>query len=99
LSTSQKKNFTTKFSHTLKPLFWKIANATTILKFDAYITELRVINNETIDYLILLNPRLWAVAHFDGCRFGHLTSNIVEAVNKGLKLDRELPVIQLLDAL
>ena len=42
---------------------------------------------------------LWAIAYFVGTRFGHLTSNIVESVNKGLKLDRELPIVQLLDAL
>lgn len=94
-----KENFTTKFSRTLKPLFWKIANTTTVLKFDACITELRAVNNKAADYLILSDPRLWSVAHFVDCRFGHLTSNIVETVNKGLKLDRELPIVQLLDAL
>jgi hypothetical protein len=39
------------------------------------------------------------VAHFDGTRFGHLTSNIVESINRVLKLDRELPITLLLAAI
>jgi hypothetical protein len=94
-----KENFTSKFSRTLKPLFWEIARAPTVQKFDAAIEKLRAANNDAANYLILSDPCLWAVAHFVGTRFGHLTSNIVESVNKGLKLDRELPIVQLLDAL
>jgi hypothetical protein len=46
-----------------------------------------------------VQPELWAKAHFVGSRFGHDTSNVVESVNRNLKLDRELPIVQLLDSL
>lgn len=41
----------------------------------------------------------WTEAYFVGRRYGHDTSNIVESVNKALIEDRELPILQLLDAL
>jgi hypothetical protein len=88
-----KDNFTTKFSRTLKPLFWSIVNANSISRFDALILKLRGANNDAADYLLDSNPSLWAKAYFDGTRFGHNTSNVVESINKTLKLDRELPVL------
>jgi hypothetical protein len=63
------------------------------------ILKLREANNDAADYLLASKPSLWAKAHFDGTRFGHNISNVVESVNKTLKLDRELPILQLLDAL
>jgi hypothetical protein len=39
------------------------------------------------------------VAHFDGTRFSHLTSNIVESINRVLKLDQELLITLLLAAI
>jgi len=83
----------TKFSYTLKPLFWLIINANSISRFDALILKLRGANNNAADYLLDSNPSLWAKAHFDGTCFGHNTSNVVESINKTLKLDYELPVL------
>jgi hypothetical protein len=45
------------------------------------------VNNDAADYLLVSDPTLWSVAHFNGTRFGHLTLNIVETVNRVLKLD------------
>ena len=85
-----KDNFTIKFSCTLKPLFWLIINANSVLRFNALILKLRGANNDAADYLLDSNPSLWAKAHFDGTCFGHNTSNVVKSVNKTLKLDRKL---------
>jgi hypothetical protein len=53
-------------------------------------------NNNTANYLLASDPTLWSIAHFNGTRFSHLTLNIVETVNRVLKLDRELPITLLL---
>jgi hypothetical protein len=55
-----KDNFTTKFSRTLKPLFWSIVNANSVSRFDALILKLREANNDAADYLLASNPSLWA---------------------------------------
>ncbi|ELR04437.1 hypothetical protein GMDG_01513 [Pseudogymnoascus destructans 20631-21] len=41
----------------------------------------------------------WAEAWFRGRRFGHDTSNIAEILNQVLRIDRELPIVELLDAI
>ena len=41
----------------------------------------------------------WAEAWFPSRRYGHDTSNIVESVNKILKLEREQPIVELLDSI
>jgi hypothetical protein len=61
--------------------------------------KLKELNTEAEQYLQHAQPELWAKAHFIGTRFGHDTSNVVESVNKTLLLDRELPIVKLLDSL
>jgi hypothetical protein len=92
-------NFTTKFSRTLKPLFWRICRVNSKARFEALINKLREINSLAAQYLLNAQPELWAKAYFVRTRFGHNTSNVVESINKVLKLDRELPILQLLDSL
>ena len=94
-----KDNFTTRFSRTLKPLFWRIVRANSVARFDALIEELRKANPLAAQYLLDAEPELWAKAHFKGTRFGHNISNVVESVNKTLRLDRELPICLLLNSL
>jgi hypothetical protein len=50
-------------------------------------------------YLRAIPTDMWASAHFPGTRQGHLTSNIVESVNKLLREDRNLSVTDLLNAI
>ena len=92
-------NFTTKFSRILKPLFWRIYRANLKARFESLIDELRKINELTAQYLLDALPELWAKSYFIGTRFGYDISNIVKSINKILKLDRELPIVQLLDSL
>ena len=56
-------------------------------------------NLATTQYLREIPIEMWANAHFLGTRQGHLTSNIVESVNKLLQEDRSLSIIELLDAI
>ena len=85
--------YPTKFSRTLKPLFWRICRVNSMARFDALIDELRQINSLATQYLLDAQPELWAKAHFVGTRFGYDTSNVVESINKVLKLDRELLIL------
>ena len=50
-------------------------------------------------YLENAHSHTWAEARFPDHRYGHDTSNIVESVNKTLKLDQELPILELLDTI
>jgi hypothetical protein len=50
-------------------------------------------------YLCAIPADIWASAHFLGTRQGHLTSNIVELVNKLLQEDRNLLITNLLNAM
>jgi len=57
------------------------------------------INPAAEQYLLNIDPRLWAKAHFPESRYGHDIANIVESVNNSLKLDRELSIVELLNAI
>ena len=61
--------------------------------------KIAVINAAADEYLRAIDPVLWAVAHFPGTRYGHLTQNIAESVNAILKDDRTLSITDLLDAI
>ena len=41
----------------------------------------------------------WAEARFPSHRYSYNTSNIVESVNKTLKLQQELPIVELLNSI
>src|SRR5436190_1335518 len=61
--------------------------------------KIAVVNTAAAEYLRAIPLELWANAHFPGTRQGHLTSNIVESVNKLLREDRCLSITELLDAI
>ena len=61
--------------------------------------KLRERKEAAAKYLENAHPHTWAEARFSGRRYGHDTSNIVESVNKTLKLDQELPILELLDTI
>jgi hypothetical protein len=67
-------------------------------RFNTLILKLREVNNDAADYLLAFNPSLQTKAHFNSTRFSHDTFNIVESVNKTLKLDCELLILQLFNA-
>lgn len=76
--------------------FWKIANATT----EKYNTQLNLIKEQkpsAAKYLDKIDRTLWITAFFRDQRFGQNTSNIVESYNQTIRLDRKLPIIELLN--
>jgi hypothetical protein len=94
-----KENFTEKFGRRLAPLFWKAARAPTRVAFEAVLDSLRTEKPEAAAYLLASEPEKWAESMFRGRRYAHDTSNIVESLNKTLLSDRELPIVELLDAI
>jgi hypothetical protein len=61
--------------------------------------KIALVNPAAAEYLCSIPAELWAVAHFPGTRYSHLTSNIAESVNKILCEDRLLSITELLDTI
>ena len=94
-----KENFVEKFGRGLAPLFWAVARARTEAQYVAALQKLRNTKEAAATYLENALPETWAEARFPGHRYGYDTSNIVESVNKTLKLQRELPIVELLNSI
>lgn len=94
-----KENFVLKFSRSLEPLFWLVARAHSEHAYLAALEKLREKSEEAAAWVTTQEPEKWVAALFPGRRYGHDTSNAVESQNAVLKLDRELPIIVLLDAI
>jgi transposase-like protein len=83
----------------LPALFWKVARARLPSGFEHHMAKIDVVNPAAAQYLRSIPAELWAVAYFPKTRYSHLTSNIAEFVNKILREDRSLSIIELLDAI
>jgi hypothetical protein len=80
-------------------LFWRVARARVPATFEYWMEKIAAVKPEATEYLRAIDLTLWATAHFPGTRYGHLTSNIAESVNKVLREDRVLSITELLDAI
>jgi len=92
-----KENFCKRFTRGLEPHFWQIAHSKTSDSYEAAINSLRDLSTAAADYLTIIDKALWVTAFFPGQCYGHKTSNIVESMNKVLKQERELPILDLLN--
>ena len=61
--------------------------------------NIAAVKPEAAKYLCAIDLTLWATAHFPSTRYGHLTSNIAESVNKVLREDCVLSITELLDTI
>ena len=93
------ENFSEKFGRGLLPAFWKVARAKARAAYNRQMEELRVIKPEAASYLQAASPDTWAAALFYSRRYSYNTSNIIESLNKTLRFERELPIVELLDTL
>ena len=82
-------------------MFGAIARARLLADFEREMRELKAKKPAAEDYLRKIDPVLWTSAFFPESpgRFGHDPSNIVESVNKTLKIDRQLSILELLNAI
>jgi len=92
-----KENFCKRFTRGLEPYFRRMAHARTSDSYEEALAELRNLSTAAPDYLGNIEKRLWITAFFPGKSYGHKTSNIVESMNKVLKQEHELPILDLLN--
>ncbi|XP_070054984.1 uncharacterized protein [Nicotiana tomentosiformis] len=81
----------------LKDIFFAMAKAYTIEKFDYHMAEVEKIDKRVKDYLMNVGYERWSRAHSTVNRTLTMTSNIAESINAALKAAMELPVLPLLE--
>lgn len=80
----------------LAHLLWKVAFATTTMAFKERMGEIEDVSSEAAKWIQQYPPSHWALVHFEGTRYGHLSSNI-EEFNRWILEARELPIIQVIE--
>ncbi|KAF7123448.1 hypothetical protein RHSIM_Rhsim12G0117500 [Rhododendron simsii] len=81
-------------------LFGKCAYAPTLELFNELLTELEYEGGDKMrEFLLDLDVKHWAHAHFTGHRYSELSSNLAECFNRWIKDERSLPVTQIVDAI
>nr|XP_016514458.1 PREDICTED: uncharacterized protein LOC107831224 [Nicotiana tabacum] len=81
----------------LKDIFFALARAYTIEKFEYHMTELCNIDLRVQPYLFEIGYERWSRAYSKVKRSMVMTSNIAESINAANKDARELPVMRLLE--
>ncbi|XP_009760603.2 uncharacterized protein [Nicotiana sylvestris] len=81
----------------LKDIFFAMAKAYTVEKFDYHTTEVEKIDKRVNDYLMNVGYERWSRAHSTVNRTLTMTSNIAGSINAVHKAARALPVLPLLD--
>ena len=96
-----KENFTKDYGKGMESIFWAIARARLPADFEREMGELKAKKPAAEDYLRKIDPVLWTAVFFpqNPGRVGHDTSNIVESVNKTLKIDHQLSILELLNTI
>lgn len=79
-------------------LLWKAAYATTSITFREKMAEIEEVSPEAAKWIHQFPPSQWALAYFEGTRYGHLSSNIDE-FTKWIVEARELPIIQVIECI
>ena len=66
--------------------------------FEIILENMRNIDDEAVTWILShADPKHWVEVYFEGHRYGHLTSNIVESLNSWLLQARELPILPMLE--
>lgn len=77
-------------------LLWKAATATTSISFKERMAEIEDVSPEAANWILQYSSSRWALVHYEGTRYGHLSSNI-EEFNRWILEFRELPVLQVVE--
>ncbi|KAG5044452.1 uncharacterized protein LOC114407770 [Glycine soja] len=95
---SVSENFRDTFKNTkLVNIFWNAVYALTAAEFESKITEMMEISQDVISWFQQFPPYLWAVAYFDGVRYGHFTLGVTELLYNWALECHELPVVQMME--
>lgn len=78
-------------------IFWNAVYALTPVEFDSKISEMVEISQEVIPWFQQFPPQLWAVAYFEGVRYGHFTLGLTELLYNWALEGHELPIVQMME--
>ncbi|KAI4310869.1 hypothetical protein MLD38_035816 [Melastoma candidum] len=85
------ENFRDTFKNT------KLVYALTVAEFESKISEMVEISQDVIPWFQSFPPQLWAVAYFEGVRYGHFTLGITEQLYSWAHECHELPIVQMME--
>ncbi|XP_027351685.1 uncharacterized protein LOC113862731 isoform X2 [Abrus precatorius] len=92
------ENFRDTFKNTkLVNIFWNAVYALTAAEFESKISEMMEISQDVISWFQQFPPYLWAVAYFDGVRYGHFTLGVTELLYNWALECHELPIVQMME--
>ena len=88
------ENMHKEFKHPqLKTFLWRAAEATTEEDFKQALSAIKGISVRAYNWLLNhADPKYWADLYFTRRRYGHITSNIAEALNAAILEAREKPI-------
>ncbi|XP_057721250.1 uncharacterized protein LOC130935500 [Arachis stenosperma] len=92
------ENFRDTFKNTkLVNIFWNAVYALTAAEFESKISEMIEISQDVIPWFQHFPPHLWAVAYFEGVRYGHFTLGVTELLYNWALECHELPIVQMME--
>ncbi|KAK9290227.1 hypothetical protein L1049_008394 [Liquidambar formosana] len=92
------ENFRDTFKNTkLVNIFWNAVYALTSVEFESKISEMVEISQDVISWFQHFQPQLWAVAYFEGVRYGHFTLGVTELLYNWALECHELPIVQMME--
>ncbi|KAK8568886.1 hypothetical protein V6N13_106767 [Hibiscus sabdariffa] len=72
-------------------------HALTAVEFESKIAEMVEISQDVIQWFQVFPPHLWAVAYFEGVRYGHFTLGVTELLYNWALDCHELPIVQMME--
>ncbi|KNA17545.1 hypothetical protein SOVF_079040 [Spinacia oleracea] len=92
------ENFRDTFKNSkLVNIFWNAVYALTAAEFENKISEMMEVNQDVATWFQQYPPLLWAVAYFEGVRYGHFTLSITELLYNWALECHELPIVQMME--
>lgn len=92
------ENFRDTFKNTkLVNIFWNAVYALTAVEFESKIAEMIEISQDVLPWFQHFPPQLWAVAYFEGVRYGHFTLGVTELLYNWALECHELPIVQMME--
>ncbi|KAL0206831.1 hypothetical protein P9112_012542 [Eukaryota sp. TZLM1-RC] len=89
------KNIGVKYTSVL----WQAARAETEIELKQYLEILREQSIKAYEKVTKAGISNWATVGFEGLRYGHFTSNLIESLNAWLLVARGLPVIAMIQTI
>ncbi|KAL0208415.1 hypothetical protein P9112_011002 [Eukaryota sp. TZLM1-RC] len=89
------KNIGVKYTSVL----WQAARAETEIELKQYLEILREQSIKAYEKVTKAGISNWATVGFEGLRYGHFTSNLIESLNARLLVARGLPVIAMIQTI